>query len=1099
MKQISNTNTGFDVPGCEPGNIRPVVKNFIRMKYTMNTVRINSMRSCSRFSFLIAACLFLMAATSLSAQVIASAKQPKGTIEIKGLVRDAHTKLPIAAVQIQALNNTGSASTDQDGNFTIKVVKNDEVLLIKAFDYTVKEVPVKSKDRLVIDLYPEAFSTYYGDQQLITGNVRNSVTVPAIKSVSDFTLSQAYSADEFIQSEVGGNIRSISRSGLAGIGSSLFIRGYNSLMANAQPLYVVDGVIMNNLYDVESLYEGQSQNTLLNIDNSDIENITIMKDGTSIYGSKGSNGVILIKTNRGKGVVTKINFNVTAGLTSIPKTTPVMNADDYRIYVSDIIGSAGYTHKQISKMNFLQEDPSSTKYNKYHNQTDWNDEVYQQGMTQSYLINVNGGDDKALYYFSLGYTKNNGIVKSTDLSRITTRFNSDINLSTKVKLGTNISYTNIEKSPMADGVDYYTSPTYLGYIKAPFLSPHTFTSFGSETVTNDDADEFGIGNPAGIIQSSMNYTKQHYFDLGLVPQWEVTKNLVLSTQLNYTLNKYEENNYDPYLGTATRFIDGYGYSENRLRNQLVRNILLLNDSRLKYNKRFNGVHQLDVLLGWRFMSNSFETDYIEAHNSGSDNNTMIQSQYDFRQTKGLNNSTKSVSNYANVDYNFSNRYFLSAAVAIDGSSRFGKQTAGGFQLFNHSWGVFPSLNGAWLVSSEPFMKDVNGIDLLKVRAGYGISGNDGIQDYASRTYFKSVRYLGYANGIILANISNDKLQWETTGRATAGVDMGVLNDRLNLSFDVYSSKTSDLLIWKNLGDLAGLDAYLTNSGELSNKGFELSLNAKVLNLKDLQFEVGASAGHYKNKIESLPSGEIKTSSYNATILSRVGQAAGVFYGYKTKGVFSTQQAADDANLSVLNENGTYTQFGAGDVIFDDHIADGIIDEKDMQIIGDPNPDIYGSFNGKVTIKKLTINALFNYSYGNDVYNYLRSQLESGTNLSNQTTVMNSRWRYEGQITNQPKATFGDPLGNARFSDRWIEDGSYLRLKTLSFSYNVPIRNNTFISGFDVWVAANNLFTVTKYLGVDPEFSAKNDVLYQGIDAGLIPQSRSFFMGVKINL
>jgi len=226
MKQISNMNAGFEVEGFKPEDARTVEKKLIRMKYTMNTVRINGMRSCFRLSYLIAACLFLMAATTLSAQVNASGKQPKGTIEVKGLVRDAHTKLPIAAAQIKALNNSGSTSTDQEGNFTLKVVMSDEVLSVKAFDYAIKEVPIQSKDRLVIDLYPEVFSTYYSNQELLSGTQRNALTVPAIKTINTFTLSQALSADEFIQSEVGGNVRSIARSGLAGIGSSLFIRGY---------------------------------------------------------------------------------------------------------------------------------------------------------------------------------------------------------------------------------------------------------------------------------------------------------------------------------------------------------------------------------------------------------------------------------------------------------------------------------------------------------------------------------------------------------------------------------------------------------------------------------------------------------------------------------------------------------------------------------------------------------------------------------------------------------------------------------------------------------------------------------------------------------
>lgn len=1064
----------------------------------MNTVRTFGMRNYSMHGFLIAACCLLFVTTPIKAQENSSAWKQKGTIEVTGQVLDAHSNKPIVAAQIQALNHTASATTDENGKFTIKLVRDDDVLSVSAYDFSAREIPVRGKKTLVIDLYPETFGSYYEKQDLPIGSVRNSTMVPSAKTVNDFTLSQAVSADEFVQSELGGNIRSISRSGVAGMGSSMFIRGYNSLLANAQPLYVIDGVIMNNMYDVESLFDGYFSNPLLNLDINDIQSITVMKDGVSLYGSKGSNGVILIKTNRGKSQVTKINLNIMAGMTTTPENIPVMNADQYRIYLSDMIGSAGYTNKEIDNMAFLKNDPTSGSYNKYHNNTNWADEVYQTGKTQSYLINVNGGDEKALYYFSLGYTGNDGVVKSTDLTRINTRFNADMNLTKDVSLGVNISYTNIEKTPLDDGVNYYTSPSYLSLIKSPFLSPYAFTSAGYITLDYADDDEFSIGNPAAIIENSMNYTKQHYFDISLLPVWSITKNMTVSSQFDYNLNKYEENYYSPIKGVATRYIEGYGYSENMIKNQLIRNIAITSDTRVKYSKLFNNIHQLDALIGWRYLYNYFESDYIEGHNTGSDNNTLLSNSYDYLQETGVNNHTKAISNYGTVDYNYNNRYFLSAAMAIDGSSRFGTETEGGFQLFGHSWGVFPSINGAWLVSSERFLKNIGAINLLKIRAGYGITGNDGIEDYATKAYFSSVRYLGVANGIILTNVSNNKLQWETTGRANAGIDLGLFNERLNISMDVYASRTNNLLIWKNLDDLAGLDAYQTNAGELSNKGFEVSANLKLLNLKHFQWEVGMTAGHYKNRIESLPEGDIITEVYDGTILSTVGQSAGVFYGYKTKGVFATEEDATSSGLSVLNENGTYTQFGAGDIIFEDYFADGIIDEKDKQIIGDPNPDIYGSFTSNISVMKFTISALFNYSYGNDVYNYLRSQLEAGTDFSNQTTTMLSRWTTEGQITSQPKAVYGDPMGNSRFSDRWIEDGSYIRLKTVSLSYNIPI-NNTFISGMDIWVAANNLWTLTNYLGTDPEFSSKNSVLYQGIDAGLVPQTKSFFMGVKINL
>ena len=396
------------------------------------------------------------------------------------------------------------------------------------------------------------------------------------------------------------------------------------------------------------------------------------------------------------------------------------------------------------------------------------------------------------------------------------------------------------------------------------------------------------------------------------------------------------------------------------------------------------------------------------------------------------------------------------------------------------------------------MKHFSGIDLLRFRGGYGVTGNDGIEDYATKAYYQTVRYIDYANGLVLSNIQNESLQWETTKRWNAGMDLGLFNNTLTISADIYASRTSDLLTLKALNVTSGLDAYWNNGGEMSNKGYELSANLKVLNMKKFQWEMSMNVGHYKNNIESLPEGDQVLNLYGGSVLTRVGNPAGVFYGYKTKGVFATDAEASAANLHIVNANGSYTYFGAGDIIFDDKTSDHTIDLNDRQIIGNPNPDFYGSFSSKMSFQKITLNALFSYSYGNDVYNYLRSQLESGADMSNQSTAMLSRWRKDGQLTSQPKATYGDPLGNSRFSDRWIEDGSYLRLKTVSVSYRVPI-NNAFINGMDIWVAANNLFTLTNYLGVDPECSTGNSVLTQGIDAGLVPQTQSFFVGVKINL
>jgi len=1036
----------------------------------------------------------------MSTQIVTAESKDAKTAEhsLSGLVRDAHTKLPINAAQVKTLNGDASATTNELGVFKLKVSSSTALLNVSAFDYNVREFPVQGRDSVVIELYSDVFGNYYKMIEGPEGPVDNIVTTNSIKGVTDLNHTTAVTADEALQTEFGGNVRAINRSGISGMGASLFIRGLNSVNANAQPLFVIDGVIWNNLYDVASIHKGFFSNPLDNIDVNDIESISLMKDGTSLYGSKAANGVILIKTKRATSTVTKINLNIVTGMITTPKILPVMNSAGYKTYVTNIIGTTSLTNSEISQIPFLNDNPARSTYNLYHNNTNWSDQVYQSGVSKSYSINVNGGDEKALYYLTLGYTGNSGVVKTTDFQRYNLRLNADINLFPKVSLGVNVGFSRIDRKLVDDGVDSYTSPTWLSLTKAPFISPYTFTSLGVKTSEYTYADILGIGNPGGIINYSNNTLKQNSFNITLKPVFKVTPSILISEQFDYSLNKSNEDYYRPLFFTYPIYMTGLGYSSNERESQVSRNNSVFSDTRINYVKQFNSTNHLNVFLGTRYINNYYESDYVEGHNSGSNSSVNLPGSFTYLKTDGINNLTKSISNYANADYNYNNRYFLNAAVSMDASSRFGNQTSGGFSLFGHSWGVFPSVNGSWLISSEKFMKYISAVNLLKFRAGYGITGNDDIRDYQTQAYFSSLRFKSVGNGVILTNLANPQIQWETTGRVNLGMDMGLLNDRLALSLDVYSSNTSNLLTLRQFQDVAGLEAYWSNEGKLSNKGAEITLNAKLINLKNLHWEFGLSFGHYVNKITELPNGNYTTQVYGGEVLTSVGNPAGMFYGYKTLGVFATEAQATASKLKIQNNDGTYTSFGAGDVIFEDAHNDGVIDAKDKQIIGNPNPILYGTISNKFSYKKLTLSALFTYSYGNDVYNYQRSQLEAGTDFSNQSTTMLTRWVTEGQVTTQPKAVYGDPMGNARFSDRWIEDGSYIRLKTLMLSYNIPIKNN-FIEGINIWVSANNVFTLTKYLGGDPEFSTQNSVLFQGVDAGLIPLSKSYYVGLKFNL
>jgi TonB-linked outer membrane protein, SusC/RagA family len=1015
---------------------------------------------------------------------------------ITGIVRDAASKKGIPTAQIHSLNWEAAASVKDDGSFKVKVGSLDEVLSVSAIDYGSREVSVKGKDSVVVELYPSVFINSYKTVPSLTGLINNSLATQSLNNSEDFSKTTSVTVDNEIQSQLGGNVRSISRSGTAGIGTSLFIRGLNSLNANAQPLYVVDGVLWEIPYDAVSLHSGFFSNPLATIDMANIESISVIKDGTSIYGSKGANGVIVIKTVHGKDVVTKITANSFAGVVSRPTSIPVMDASQFRIYASDLLSGTS-SGKDITNVKFLNDDPSVSYYPVYHNATDWQREIYQTGITQNYSLSVNGGDDKALYALSVGYTSDKGVVKNTDMQRLFARFNADINFTSNLTMNWNIAYTEMNRRLVDDGVNFLTSPTFLSKIKAPFLSPYQYTANGEHTSDYEDSDDFGVGNPLAVAFNSLNTNKQYRFNIGVVPKYQISKYLTIQDNLNYSLYNIRENNYRPKIGADSVRYTQYNFvSDNEIRNQISKNIAIFNDAQLIFDQKFNHYHHVKGVLGWRYQNNNYTLDYGEGHNTQSDSyRSLDDATYKF--TDGLDNKSISVSTYASVDYSFKNRYLVSAVFDMDASSRFGQESKGGFEFLGRKWGAFPSVNGAWILSSEPFMRNINFVNFLKIRAGYGLTGNDDMGYYGYRSYLVSKDFMGQAVGLIVGNIANKDIQWETTYRTNVGMDLSFLNERIALSADLYSGTTKNLLVRKPYPDITGLGYYWENSGELSNKGIEVSANFKMLNLKSVKWELGLSAGHYKNKIVSLPGGQFTTQEFGGEVLTAVGKPVGVFYGYKTNGVFKTQAEADQANLTMVDSYGVSHSFGAGDVRFVEIKKDGVIDANDKQVIGDPNPKLYGSFNSMVSFKNVTLNILFTYSYGNDVYNYVRSQMENG-GWYNQTTEVLNRWRVEGQQTSQPKAVYGDPMGNARFSDRWIEDGSFLKLKTLTLSYKVPLKTS-FIEGINVWFSANNIFILTKYLGLDPEVSATNSVLGQGIDAGYLPNTRSYFVGVRLSL
>jgi hypothetical protein len=425
------------------------------------------------------------------------------------------------------------------------------------------------------------------------------------------------------------------------------------------------------------------------------------------------------------------------------------------------------------------------------------------------------------------------------------------------------------------------------------------------------------------------------------------------------------------------------------------------------------------------------------------------------------------------------------------------------KMFGTKWALFPSVQLGWVLTNEKWFPKGGFVDYLRLNAGFDMSGNDDISNYAAHTSFNPVRYNYTQIGMQLTNVGNEEIKWETTTKLNFGLQANFLHNRLSASANYFIHTTNDLLAIKSFENpIGGINNYWTNDGKVRNTGFEVALSGKPVVTKDWQLEIGATMGHYKNEVKALANGDYTSSIYgDNNILTSVGNAVGVFYGYKTNGVFATTEEAQSANLRIVDETGAQHAFHAGDVRFADLYEDGIIDEKDKTVIGDPNPDLYGNIFMNLSWKRFTLGATLNYSLGNDVFNYQRSVLNSGSTLYNQQVAEVGHWRYEGQQAELPRVNYGDPMGNNRFSDRWIEDGSYLRLKSVMLSYQIPVPESwqSWLQGVSVWAEGRNLVTLTKYTGSDPEFSVSNHQLYQGIDAGNVVQGRMFSMGVKINL
>lgn len=1046
-------------------------------------------------------------------------KETYATTTLHGVVVDQISKKPLAGIQLRMLGNERyTAMTGADGKFTIKVPVFATSLYVHSPSFMPQQVSVNTADadeEISIMMLPEKFRPMYGESTVYTAQSGFEANSHSLTIESD------------IENVLGGDVRAVTRSAAPAVGTAMFIRGLSSINANSQPLIVIDGVEQDMQQNRLSLHSGQTNNILSNISPDDIASVRVLKNATALYGARGANGVILIDTKRGHSMATRIDANISAGVSLVPQLPTMMNASQYRTYATEILGTVpeNINSDQPISFRFLNDDPNGYYYHIYHNDTDWSDYVYRTALTQNYSINVQGGDDIGMYNLSVGYVKAESTAKKNDFDRMNVRFNTDISILSNLQTKFDISISRTNSNVFDDGAPAdlasgaITSPTFLSLIKSPIVSPYQYNSIiGGFTNLLSDYDDiysqlgpgYGLANPVAILENSngdnKNKAENTYFNVRIEPTYTINPSLSLTSLFCYTLDRNSQRYHRPYNGVPPFEIADLGTVTSMTASLFSKEISVVSNTHLDWHKSY-GRHTLGAFGGFKYTYFSFDDNDLKTEYNGTtnDKNPSLSASAGYQHINGNNDVWKNMQWYANVDYNYMNRYFATVSLSAEANSRFGKK-AGGLDLCGVSWAVFPSVQLGWVVSNEAWFPRNLGINYLRVNAGYDMSGNDDISNYAARTSLSAVRFNYNAIGLQLSNIGNDEIKWETNRKFNLGLQSYLLDNRLGVGFDFYVSTTSDLLTMKTFDNpIGGINNYWTNEGEIRNCGFELNVTAKPVVSRDWNVEVGASVGHYANEVTELPSGQYCTSVYgDKNILTSVGNPVGLFYGYKTAGVFSTDadalRAGNNGYLYMEDNAGQRHDFKAGDVHFIDLNGDGKINERDKTVIGNPNPDIYGNIFATVNFRNLTLTMGWNYSLGNDVYNYQRSVLNSGSTFYNQQVAETSHWRYEGQTTDYPRLAYGDPLGNNRFSDRWIEDGSYLRLKTLNLSYKVPVPSSwTWLQGLNVWAEATNLLTFTKYLGSDPEFSIGNGVLYQGIDCGNLAQGRSFSLGVKINL
>lgn len=999
---------------------------------------------------------------------------------LEGEILSPYDNAPIEDAVITVVGGDATARTDSLGEFEIEVSSLQGKIKVVAQGYHELVQPILGREKVVMILVPE--DKYNSGEALST-----SSSTKTIQS-NNFKKGGIYVEDVLQGAFPGLNV--INKSGMPGEGSYINLRGIQSLVGANAPLVVVNGMPYLPDMNVSPVIGGFSKSIFNTINLNNVESISLVKGAkASLYGSMGSNGVLLIETSKAREFETIVEFSGQYGVALNRDKLPVLNVGDFKNYIGDI-GLTQYEDmgEMLQVFPFLREDPNYYYNFLYNNNTDWQEHIYRPATIADNNLRIRGGDNIAKYDLSVGVLNQDGTLENTFLTRYNTSLNAEITLSQKISLFSTVGFAYINSRQHEQGILNATNPILASLYKAPILNAYEKDEFNNQLPTYDIVRQFNVSNPIAAVNDIQMET--NYYDLFLNTgiNYKLSENLELTGVFGLFANHTRQRGFIPGKTSLSIVPLEDGVALNTARSGVGKSSNTYYNISARYNKSL-GNDNISAGLGYQGLITKQEFDAGKGRNTSSD----FYSTLSFVDSEGRNfwgyiDMWNWMSLYGYVDYNFNDLLIASFNVAADGASSTGSDAT--------RFGVFPSGNLTWMMKNMDWLKNASLINKLNLRGGYAITGNSRFSSNYSKQYYTSQIYRELS-GITRGNLGNGDLKWETSSTIDFGLDLSIFKNRFQTSVDVYQTITRDVIVPEKVSPVFGTDYRYVNSGEISNEGIEIGLQVALIDTRDFNFTMGGTFAANTNVLKSFgtQSDRIIDLGDGSTIISSVGSSPYSFYGFVAEGVFASEAEAEAAGLSDYKGQA----FQAGDMRFKDLNEDGIIDNQDRTILGDASPDFFGGLYASISYKAFSLSANVNYSYGNETYNAMRRQLESMESFYNQSTAVNRRWQTDGQITDIPKAAYGDPMQNSRFSSRWIEDASFIRLANITLNYQISNPILKIIKGGNIYITGENLFTLSNYLGNDPVSSYSYDPMRQGFDYGKLGLPTSVKLGFNIQL